>query len=201
MSAVLLSEVARIIAADNRAAYQHVYCKTAYLRWYYILRLSNVKLNRLQRKALCRDALFSHIGDLDAHPDMQISRGFIQHGQTTVYEHSVAVALHSLRLAKRLRVFGFNERELARGAFLHDFFLYDWHNESYGNLHGFRHPQIALGNAKDRFTLTEGEEKIILCHMWPLTLLTIPTSREAWLVCAVDKYCSVLETVKRRGRK
>jgi uncharacterized protein len=210
MSAVLLTEIARIIAANHSAAYQHIYCETAYIRWYYI-RIQNKKLRFTQNQrcmrnknaALCRDALLQYISDLESHPDMLISRNAIQHGQTSVYEHSMTVAFHSLKAARRLNKIGkigFNERDLARGAFLHDFFLYDWHNESYGNLHGFRHPKIALDNAKDRFDLTKGEEKIILCHMWPLTILAIPTSKEAWLVCAMDKYCSVLETVKRGKR-
>ena len=37
---------------------------------------------------------------------------------------------------------------LVRGALLHDYFLYDWHqpHKEYG-LHGFTHPSTALRNA------------------------------------------------------
>ena len=40
---------------------------------------------------------------------------------------------------------------------------------------------------------------IIKKHMWPLTIIP-PACREAWIVTAADKYCSLLETLKlRRG--
>ena len=93
-----------------------------------------------------------------------------------------------------------NERDLIRGALLHDYFLYDWHNkdrEDYQILHGFYHPGIALKNASKEYNLTPREKDIIKKHMWPLTV-SPPRCREAWIVTTADKYCSLLETLRLR---
>lgn len=128
---------------------------------------------------------------------MQKSKTFVQHGNVSVFTHSMAVAQYSIRLAEFLHIkYDFNA--LARGALLHDFFLYDWHkiNNVGDGLHGFAHPKTAVKNAEKVFSISKKEHDIIRKHMWPLTLFNIPTCRESWLVCAVDKYCSTLETLK-----
>jgi uncharacterized protein len=116
----------------------------------------------------------------------------IQHGNTSVYEHSISVAYNCYRLALFLRL-PVNKKELIRGALLHDYFLYDWHvgNNSNG-LHGFHHPKLALKNAEDDFELSEVEKDIILKHMFPLTAIP-PKYLEGILVCLVDKICSIYE--------
>ena len=50
----------------------------------------------------------------------------MQHGSTSVYEHSVNVAYKSLLLAENFRL-PVDKQSLVRGALLHDYFLYDWH--------------------------------------------------------------------------
>ncbi len=129
---------------------------------------------------------------------------FVQHGNVTIYEHSIHVALCAIKLNRFLGING-RERDIVRGALLHDYFLYDWHDgEAPGNihpkLHGFYHPGIALKNATRDFTLTEREKDIIKKHMWPLTIKT-PMCREAWVVCLADKYASTLETLKLKKGK
>ena len=54
----------------------------------------------------------------------------------------------------------------------------------------------ALANARERFSLTEKEEDIILRHMWPLTI-TPPRFPESYVVVMFDKYCSLMETFHR----
>ena len=53
------------------------------------------------------------------------------------------------------------ERELVRGALLHDYFLYDWHTRKSAKglkeLHGFSHPETALRNAGRDYRLTPCE--------------------------------------------
>lgn len=135
------------------------------------------------------------------------SKYSIQHGTVSVKEHSIAVAKCSLAISEILPI-SFKERELVRGALLHDYFLYDWHEKEisfstilrFYEMHGFTHPTIALMNAKKEFKLTKREEDIIKKHMWPLTVKP-PVCREAWVVTLADKYCSLLETLRiRNGR-
>lgn len=133
--------------------------------------------------------------------NFQKTRHHIQHGTMPVYRHCLDVAKQSIQINKALGL-GCSERDLIRGALLHDYFLYDWHDknrENYQKLHGFYHPGIALKNARKEYHLTRREEDIIKKHMWPLTVVP-PLCREAWVVTAADKYCSLLETLKIRKR-
>ena len=125
------------------------------------------------------------------------TREHIQHGTVTVHAHCINVAKHSLMLADRLKV-RTKRRELIRGALLHDYFLYDWHDKDHINpfkLHGFFHPGRALKNATRDFELTEREKDIIRKHMWPMTIIP-PMCREAWIVTAADKWVSLKETLR-----
>jgi len=125
-------------------------------------------------------------------------KNFIQHGSVTTYDHCLSVARKSLELARawRLRV---DERALVRAAFLHDFYLYDWHKKG-DHLHGYHHPKIASELADLHFHLSKKEKQIIRSHMWPLTLFHAPASKEAAIVCIADKLCSAKETVSGRRK-
>ena len=91
----------------------------------------------------------------------------------------------------------FNYKELLVGAYLHDFFLYDWHEKAkWHKWHGFKHPSIAAENAEKMFNISENEKLIIESHMWPLNIRKLPKSKEAILVCLVDKFSAILETIK-----
>lgn len=143
--------------------------------------------------------------DILASRNFERTKDFIQHGNMTVNNHCMNVAKYSLAISKKLPV-RFNERELVRGALLHDYFLYDWHDKDKANplrLHGFYHPGIALRNADREYKLTSREKDIIKKHMWPLTVVP-PMCREAWIVTTADKWCSLMETVhlhKGHGRR
>ena len=134
-------------------------------------------------------------------PDILKSRNFrrmkeyIQHGDMTVKAHVMDVARYSIAFSEKLHI-PCSRKELIRGALLHDYFLYDWHipdEENPHRLHGFYHPGVALRNASREYKLTEREKNIIRRHMWPLTVVP-PGCREAWIVTAADKWCSLLET-------
>ena len=159
------------------------------------------RLERLRKKSEERRRMHQlmreHAADILDSPNFLSTKNYIQHGSVPVHQHCIDVATHSLILSKRLGV-SCNERELIRGALLHDYFLYDWHDrsrEDYQYLHGFYHPGIALRNADQEYELTMRERDIIKKHMWPLTVVP-PMCREAWIVTTADKYCSLLETLK-----
>ena len=140
---------------------------------------------------------FSVLKEVKKESRLQETEQYIQHGVTSVYRHSLAVAYFSCYLAEKLHL-KVRTKEMIRGALLHDYFLYDWHKHPHvgiTNLHGFRHPQRALENAEKEYNLTPRERDIIVKHMWPLTVLP-PTCREAWIVTTADKWCSLLETFR-----
>ena len=123
------------------------------------------------------------------------SQGFIQHGSTSVYAHSLAVAYFSLWLAERMKV-RCHRRDLMKGALLHDYFLYDWHKPDPSHrLHGFTHPGQACKNAVRDYQVNPRIQNIISRHMFPLVPVP-PTCREAWIVCLADKTCALAETLK-----
>ena len=123
-----------------------------------------------------------------------MEKEFIQHGTTSVYAHSVAVACFSLYLCKKLHL-KVRERELIRGALLHDYFLYDWHDPDPSHrLHGFHHANTALRNAERDFELSDVEKDIIKKHMFPLNI-RVPKYKESVIVCMADKICVVQEMI------
>lgn len=137
---------------------------------------------------------------LEREGRLGLCREFIQHGDVSVYEHVVAVAVESCRMADALARHGIavDRPSLVRGALLHDYFLYDWHDpEPWHRLHGFRHPFFALRNAEADFALGERERNIIVRHMFPLVPVP-PTCREAWIVCGADKLVALRETLDSR---
>lgn len=119
----------------------------------------------------------------------------MQHGTTSIYRHSLNVAYTSLWMMERWQI-RLEPKSLVRGALLHDYFLYDWHQkDSSHRLHGFRHPKTALGNAQRDYHLNWKEKNIIARHMFPLIPVP-PQCREAWIVCLADKWCALGETVE-----
>ena len=140
--------------------------------------------------------LNQHLTPLLSGSRLWLSDAAIQHGDTTVLLHCLAVAYFSLKLVRLLRI-RCDRKSLVRGALLHDYFLYDWHiPDSTHKLHGFHHPRRALSNARADVPLNPTEADIIAHHMFPLTPAP-PHSREALVVCVVDKGCGLYETLRR----
>jgi len=120
---------------------------------------------------------------------------FIQHGNVSVYEHSINVAIICLKIANKLQI-PVDIKSLIRGALLHDYFLYDWHEKDPNHKwHGFTHAKIALNNAQKEYNLTEIEKNMIYCHMFPLNF-RIPKYREALILCIADKISAAKETIE-----
>lgn len=155
----------------------------------------NARIPAAVRKAITEEKYFSTIEGLLSEDCVQEMQKYLQHGDTTTYTHCLAVAYYSYQVCQNLRL-QVDIESIARGALLHDLFLYDWHEPSDTHrLHGFYHPGVALANASKYFDLNLIEKDIIKKHMWPLTVTRIPRCREAAIVCLVDKFCSLSETI------
>ena len=119
---------------------------------------------------------------------VQMMKKFIQHGNTSTFQHCRSVAETSDRLNERFRL-GADRRTLILSAMLHDFYLYDWHSVDDGShrRHGFHHARRARDNAVREFGVDRKIQSVIDSHMWPLNPLRIPKSREAWILWVADK--------------
>lgn len=119
------------------------------------------------------------------------------HRGKTRLDHVKEVAYLSFLWGRRLSL---DCGAIIRGALLHDLFFYDWLREG-PRLHGFRHHNIALKNARQITHLSKKEEDIIKKHMWPLTVVP-PRYMESLVVSLVDTYCSTRDylSVKKHGK-
>ena len=131
--------------------------------------------------------------EISNNPRFKECENYISHGNTSVMSHVISVTLLALNLSEKLNI-KVDKRQLIRGALLHDFYLYDWHDKKLFELHGFHHPRYALREALKDYKLTRKEVDIIIHHMFPLTF-NAPRSREARLLCIADKICAWGETV------
>lgn len=137
---------------------------------------------------------------LEANPEIQKLRLYPQHGSNNSFQHSHNVAVYSFYLAKKWN-WKIDPEELATGAMLHDFYLYDIKKEGISDYrHGVQHPVIALENAKKYFEISQTVENMILSHMWPLPFAKRPRSREAILINLADKFCAYREMQKKMVR-
>lgn len=147
----------------------------------------------MREQALCQGEIDRMVFLLERDGRFAQERACIQHGNTTLQEHSIQVARLSLKIAAHWKL-PVDRHALLRGALLHDYFLYDWHTPHDGhNMHGFTHPQTALRNALEDFDLTLKEQNIVARHMFPMTLVP-PVTLEGWIVCIADKFCAARET-------
>ena len=125
------------------------------------------------------------------------TKNFIQHGNTSVYTHVISVAKKSIEIAEKYNL-KVDMDSMIRGALLHDYFLYDWHDGKRERwIHGFTHPMKAYKNAKSEINLNRLERDIIIKHMFPLTIIP-PRYLESWIVTYSDKYVSAVETLSSR---
>ena len=138
-----------------------------------------------------------HLSALMQEGPIEENKNYIQHGDVTVFNHCIAVAEYSCRIAEFLHL-SVNRKVLIRGALLHDYFLYDWHEKDDSHKwHGFSHARTALKNAEKDFELGEIEQDVIQKHMFPLNLQP-PKYKESALVCIADKLSALEETIRRR---
>jgi len=154
---------------------------------------------KLELSSLENEMLFYEIvEDLLETDAVESLDEYTQHRGTSRLQHSIDVAYRSFCVAKVLRL---DYRSVARGALLHDLFLFDWRKTGVsGWMHAREHPNTALANAEEITELNDIEKDIIIKHMWPLTIAP-PKYAESHIVSLVDKVCTVMEVFKRKARK
>ena len=143
-----------------------------------------------------QDEFCESIRDIATHPVVLRMKLYPHHGNSNCYEHCLHVAYYNYQWCKFL---GLDARSAARGAMLHDLFLYDWHThakETGEHFHGFTHPRVAMENAIRYFQIPEKEQNMILRHMWPLTPIP-PKSVEGFVLLYADKFCGTAEVAGR----
>ena len=131
--------------------------------------------------------------EIKANPRFKQCENYISHGTTSLKTHVIRVTLLALNLSEKFNI-KVDKEQLIRGALLHDFYLYDWHDKKLVELHGFRHPKKALKEALRDYDLTDKEKEMIKHHMFPFTY-DAPQSKEAKLLCISDKLCAWGEMV------
>lgn len=137
----------------------------------------------------------SIVQDILDNETVQEMKKYRQHYNTSTFDHCLEVSYISFKICKKLNL---DYKSMARAAMLHDLFLYDWRKSQreieIEGLHAFVHPKIALKNASKIFDLNEKEKDIIVKHMWPVTLFSLPKYKESFIITLVDKYCALHES-------
>lgn len=155
------------------------------MRRRFVKAVNNIKdeVNREYYETVC---------DILEHPVVRKMSEFKHHYGTSCYRHCLHVSYLNFIICKKLHL---DARAAARAGMLHDLFLYDWHKyaKKTGNhFHGLTHPRYAMHMAEKNFKLSKKEKEIILHHMWPLTI-TLPTSKEGFIITITDKISGMLE--------
>ncbi len=119
---------------------------------------------------------------------------YIEHHATNKYVHSLRVSYYAYKIAKILKL---DVEAVARAGLLHDFAISkNGRDFKERFIETFTHPKVALMESKERFTLSEMEENIIVSHMFPF-YIALPKYMESWLVVAVDKTIGSAELLKK----
>lgn len=149
-------------------------------------------MDAMVEKAISDKEWLHIVEDLLESPVVKSMSMFKQHRNTNCLYHCIHVSYSSYLFCKERKL---NYIDVARGALLHDLFLYDWHIEhgiKRRRLHGVFHAKVACENACKYFRLTESEKNIILRHMFPLNPIP-PKYIIGFVVMFYDKYWCIKE--------
>lgn len=151
-------------------------------------------MNNIVKKQKYAAVLDNYASDILSFETFKEQKKYIQHGKISVYEHEILVAMTCLAIVDKFDI-KVDKRSLVRGALLHDYFLYDWHDDPSHRLHGFTHAERALKNASNDFALNDIEKDMIYCHMFPLNISRVPRYNESLILCVADKISALKETI------
>ena len=115
------------------------------------------------------------------------------HGDITVLDHSIKVAVVALELVERRNIKNIDERSLVKICLLHDYFEHaDLKNIHEKYLKFATHPLESSKRAVLEFGLTDKERNAIATHMFPISV-ELPLTREAYILTIADKIVSLEE--------
>lgn len=144
----------------------------------------------LQEKIQNDEEFQSIIKELIQNETVLEMKKYRQHYETDCFDHCYRASYYCYRICKKFKL---DYKSAARGAMLHDLFLYDWREKSdRKGLHAYTHGRCALENANKLFELNEIEQNMILRHMWPVTVVP-PKYIEGFILTIVDKHCAMEE--------
>lgn len=147
------------------------------------------------------DGFLELVGELINTDEVQSLKEFEQHLEIDRLQHVLGVSYLTYKICRNL---GWNYEEATRAAVMHDLVYYDWRDGVTGAWHkghGYKHPKYAAMNARELCSdLTEREENMIRCHMWPFTVVP-PKFKEGYIVLFSDKYCATREIFYSLSKK
>ena len=133
----------------------------------------------------------SYTKDILMNKDVMQLKNYKHHLVTSRFQHSLNVSYYNFLLCKLLHM---NAKSAARAGLLHDLYFYNKKTKPKCGFHLTKHPQIALANAMQHFTLTKMEIDMISTHMWPITN-HMPHYKETIVICMIDKMCAIMEII------
>lgn len=147
------------------------------------------------------DGFFETVKEIYNSKEVQSLKQYEQHLDIDRLQHITSVAFITYIVCKE---FGWNYKEAAIAATMHDLFYYDWRDGETGKwhkLHGYKHPKYAAMNAEELFPdITKLEKDSISKHMWPLTIIP-PKYKEGIVISLADKYCATRELFYSLSKK
>ena len=149
------------------------------------------------RKELTELEYYDLVSDILENDMVKELKNYRHHISTNRYQHCVNVSYYNYLVCRFLHL---DASSAAR--MLHDLYYYDtkaYRRSNCERSHAKNHPDVAVNNAGELFSLNSTEEDIITRHMWPLTKGR-PHSKEGYVIVVVDKYCAALELIAPKMR-
>ena len=144
------------------------------------------------KKELTELEYYAHVADILENEWVQELKNYRHHISTNRFQHCVNVSYYNYLIC---RFFRLDATSAARAGMLHDLYYYDtkdYRRSNHTESHNMHHPNVALSNACELFSVNATEEDMISKHMWPLSKER-PHSKEGYVIVVVDKYCAALE--------
>ena len=146
------------------------------------------------------DVLLKRYGsDILASERFQSMKAYNHHRNSNTYSHSVAVAIRAIQFCQ-IKKWKVDPEVLIRASLLHDYYLYNHRTAERIAFHLFRHPFVAIKNARRDFGITDEMANVMRTHMWPVNPFLFPTSKEGIALSKADKFVSFQERFPKKEK-